>query len=29
MTTLRTARMLTRYKAWADDLIFEAAGQAP
>ena len=29
MTTLRTARMLTRYKAWADDLIFEAAARLP
>ena len=29
MTTLRTARMLTRYNAWADKLIFEAVAALP
>ena len=29
MTTLRTARMLTRYNAWANRLIFDAVGGLP
>ena len=29
MTTIRNARMLTRYKAWADKLIFEAVAALP
>jgi uncharacterized damage-inducible protein DinB len=29
MTTLRTARMLTRYNAWADNLIFDAVAKLP
>lgn len=29
MTTLRTARMLTRYNAWANQLIFDAVAELP
>lgn len=29
MTTLRTARMLTRYNAWANELMFNAVVQLP
>ena len=29
MTTLRTARMLTRYSAWANRLIFDAVAKLP
>ena len=29
MTTLRTARMLTRYNAWANQLIFDAVAKLP
>jgi uncharacterized damage-inducible protein DinB len=29
MMTLRTARMLARYNAWADRLIFESVGKLP
>jgi uncharacterized damage-inducible protein DinB len=29
MTTSRTARMLTRYNAWANNLIFDAAARLP
>ena len=29
MPTLRTARMLTRYNAWANKLIFDAVGSLP
>ena len=29
MTTLRTARMLTRYNAWANELTFNAVAQLP
>ena len=29
MTTTRTIRMLTRYKAWANDLIFSAVSELP
>jgi uncharacterized damage-inducible protein DinB len=29
MTTLRTTRMLTRYNAWANELLFNAVAQFP
>jgi uncharacterized damage-inducible protein DinB len=29
MTTIRNARMLTRYKAWADQLMFDAVAALP